>query len=159
MNIFDKHGRIVLAAMLAAIPAAQACGEATQPAPGGPIHAFRLYTGPDNNSHVEEGIVTQGVSTSLSGIHFKTTAPHSAYGWHNDPEPQYVLTLTGTLKFSTKTGETFVLRPGDVLIAEDHVGTGHDWRMLGDQPWTRAYAVITPGAKTAFVPKGTPPAR
>ncbi|WP_322963176.1 hypothetical protein [Sphingomonas fuzhouensis] len=115
------------------------------------IHAFRLFTGPDGNSHVEEGTVTPGVPSAVDKIHFKTTAPHSSFDWHNDPEPQYVLTLAGTLKFVTKTGENFTLRPGDVLVAEDHTGTGHRWTMLGDQPWNRAYVVLAKAAKTAFV--------
>ncbi|PZO78881.1 MAG: hypothetical protein DI632_06000 [Sphingomonas hengshuiensis] len=115
------------------------------------MHAFRLYTGPDGNSHVEEGIVQQGPRTAVETIHFKTTAPHSSFDWHNDPEPQYVLTLTGTLLFSTKTGEHFTLRPGDVLVAEDHTGTGHDWHMQGDAPWTRAYVVFAKDARPVFV--------
>lgn len=123
-----------------------------EPAPGhGRIHAFRLFTGPDGNSHVEEGSVTPGVPSAVERIHFKTTAPHSRFDWHNDPEPQYVLTLAGTLKFVTRTGESFTLRPGDVLVAEDHTGTGHAWTMLGDQPWNRAYVVLAKDAKTSFV--------
>ena len=31
-------------------------------------------------------------------------------------EPQYVITLTGTLEFTMRDGKTFVLRPSDVLI-------------------------------------------
>jgi hypothetical protein len=32
---------------------------------------------------------------------------------------QYVITLSGTLEFTTRDGETFVLRPGEVLLAAD----------------------------------------
>jgi hypothetical protein len=41
----------------------------------------------------------------------------------------------------------------DVLLAEDHIGAGHKWRPIDDQPWRRAYAVLKPGAKDSFVPK------
>ena len=78
---------------------------------------------------------------------------HSAYDWHPDPEPQFVITLSGTLEFATPDGETFVVRPGDVLLAEDHIGKGHKWRLIDDQPWRRAYVVLKPGAKDSFVPK------
>jgi quercetin dioxygenase-like cupin family protein len=78
------------------------------------IRAFKLYTGPDNTSHVDR--------TDVVALHFKETPPHSSYDWHDDPEPQYVITLSGTLEFATRDGETFVVRPGDVLLAEDNVG-------------------------------------
>jgi quercetin dioxygenase-like cupin family protein len=64
-----------------------------------------------------------------------------------------VITLSGTLEFTTRGGETFVLRPGDVLLAEDNVGTGRKWRLIDDQPWRRAYIVLKPGAKDSFVPQ------
>jgi uncharacterized cupin superfamily protein len=36
--------------------------------------------------------------------------------------PAYVLTLSGTLEFTTRDGKTSVLRPGDVLVAADDSG-------------------------------------
>jgi hypothetical protein len=41
-----------------------------------------------------------------------------------------VITLSETLEFATPDGETFVLRPGDILLAEDHIGKGHKWRLI-----------------------------
>lgn len=64
-----------------------------------------------------------------------------------------MITLTGTLEFTTRDGETFVVRPGDVLLSEDAVGTGHKWRLIDDQPWRRAYVVLKPGVKDSFVAK------
>jgi len=122
------------------------------PVPAG-IRAFKLYIGPDNASHVLQGTINQADRTDVVAIHFKETPPHSSYGWHQDPEPQYVISLSGTLEFATPDGETFILRPGDVLLAEDNAGTGHKWRMIDDQPWRRAYVVLKPGAKDSFVPK------
>jgi quercetin dioxygenase-like cupin family protein len=125
---------------------------ATTPAGAG-IRAFKLYTGRDNASHVLEGTIDEKARTDVIAIHFKETPAHSSYDWHPDPEPQYVITLSGTLEFTTPSGETFVLRPGDVLLAEDNVGTGHKWRLIDDQPWRRAYIVLKPGAKDSFIPK------
>jgi quercetin dioxygenase-like cupin family protein len=122
-------------------------------AAGAAIRAFKLYTGRDNASHVLEGTIDEKARTDVIAIHFKETPAHSSYDWHPDPEPQYVITLSGTLEFTTRNGETFVLRPGDVLLAEDNVGTGHKWRLIDDQPWRRAYIVLKPGAKDSFVPK------
>ena len=115
------------------------------------IRAFKLYTGPDNASHVLQGTVDEKARTDVIAIHFKESPAHSSYDWHDDPEPQYVITLSGTLEFTTRDGETFVVRPGDVLLAEDHVGSGHKWRLIDDQPWRRAYVVLKPGAKDSFV--------
>jgi quercetin dioxygenase-like cupin family protein len=117
------------------------------------IRAFKLYTGSDHASHVLEGTVDQRIHTDVVAIDFKESPPHSASDWHNDPEPHYVITLSGTLEFATRDGQTFVVRPGDVLIGENHVGAGHRWRLLDDQPWRRAYVVLKPGARDAFVPK------
>jgi quercetin dioxygenase-like cupin family protein len=120
---------------------------------GASIRAFKLYTGSDKASHVLEGTIDEKARTDVIAIHFKETPAHSSYDWHPDPEPQYVISLSGTLEFTTPSGETFVLRPGDVLLAEDNVGTGHKWRLIDDQPWRRAYVVLKPGAKDSFVPK------
>jgi len=117
------------------------------------LHAFKLYTGPDNASHMKEGTVAENDRTHVVAIHFKETPAHSSFDWHNDPEPQYVITLSGTLEFTTRDGETFVVRPGDVLVATDHVGSGHKWRLIDDQPWRRAYVVLKPGARDSFKAK------
>ena len=68
------------------------------------------------------------------------------------PVRQLVVTLAGTLLFSTRDGEEFTLRPGDVLLAEDTVGSGHQWRLEGTDPWRRMYVVLAPGADVPFVP-------
>jgi hypothetical protein len=60
--------------------------------------------------------------------------------WHPDPARQLVITLSGALEFTTHDGR-FSLRSGDVLFTEDTVA-GHDWKLLGDQPWRRLYAIL-----------------
>src|ERR1700730_11340589 len=117
------------------------------------LHAFKLYTGSDNASHVIKGTVAQNNRSDVVAIHFKESPPHSSFDWHDSPETQYVITLSGTLEFTTRDGETFVLRPGDVMLSEDNVGTGHKWRLIDNQPWRRAYIVLKPGAKDSFVAK------
>lgn len=122
------------------------------------IRAYRLYTGPDGNSHVVSGSVNGGHLVDAKSIEFKETAAHSSFDWHNDPTPQYVITLAGVLEFTTAGGETFTLRPGDVLVAEDHTGSGHKWRLINDEPWKRAYVIFKEGANTQFVPDAVPSA-
>jgi quercetin dioxygenase-like cupin family protein len=71
-----------------------------------------------------------------------STPAGSALDWHTAPHVQYVITLSGTLEFTTRDGETFVLRPGEVLLAADTTGTGHRWRLIDDQPWRRLYVEL-----------------
>jgi quercetin dioxygenase-like cupin family protein len=119
------------------------------------IRAYRLYTGSDGNSHVIPGTLNGGKLVDAESIQFKETPPHSSFDWHNDPVPQYVITLSGVLEFTTVGGETFTIHPGDVLLAEDHTGSGHKWRLTNDEPWKRAYVIFTQGANTQFVPDAT----
>jgi len=40
------------------------------------LHAFKLFTGPDNASHVVEGAVAENDRTDVVAIHFKETPAH-----------------------------------------------------------------------------------
>ncbi len=125
------------------------------------IRCVRLWTGEDGNSVFEEGTIALaegeradfiGKPAAAENISFRETASGGSFEWHQDPEPRYVITLSGTLEFETKSGATFTLRPGDVLIAQDNSGTGHKWRLIGHEPWRRAYIVYAKGADLGFVP-------
>ncbi|HTW82681.1 MAG TPA: hypothetical protein VMD91_01285 [Candidatus Sulfotelmatobacter sp.] len=116
------------------------------------IRAYRLTTGADGNSHVERGAIADYTMVDAVSVLFRETPAHASLDWHNAPHRQYVVTLSGTLEFTTKTGETCVIRPGDVLVALDVDGTGHEWRLIDDQPWKRVYVVFPPGADPRFVP-------
>ena len=50
----------------------------------------------------------------------------------------------------TKSGATFTIRPGDILLAQDNSGTGHKWKLVGDEPWRRAYVVYENGSDLQF---------
>lgn len=131
------------------------------------IKTYRLYTGFDGNSHVVSrprrscknknqlvpGSVSGDKLVEAESILFKETPAHSSFDWHNDPIPQYVITLAGVLEFTTAGGETFTIHPGDVPLAVDHTGSGHKWRLIDDQPWKRAYVVFKSCADTHFVPE------
>ena len=136
-----------VAITLATLSAAQAATSATDT-----IKAYKLCTGADNASHVLEGTIDQTMRNDVTAIHFKQSPAHASFDWHNDPEPQYVMTLSGTLAFETRTGEKFTLHPGEVLLAADNTGSGHRWKMVDDQPWRRGYVVLKPDAADSFVP-------
>jgi hypothetical protein len=115
------------------------------------IKAFKLYTGEDGHSYILEGSVATDVVSVTQKLLFKESAPHSFYDWHTAPVTQYVLVLSGTLEFTTQPGATFILKPGEILIAMDTTGSGHKWKMIDDQPWKRAYMVFDENAVVNFV--------
>jgi hypothetical protein len=60
---------------------------------------------------------------------------------------------TDVVAVHTRDGEMFIIRPGDVLVATDTVGSGHKWRLIDDAPWRRCYVVLKPGAGDLFAGK------
>ncbi len=106
------------------------------------IPCVHLFTGADGRSHVERKELPLGAAWLPKMAHFEETPAGSALDWHTAPCEQYVITLSGTLEFTTRDGETFILRPGDILLASDTSGTGHRWRLIDDQPWRRLYVEL-----------------
>jgi hypothetical protein len=43
-----------------------------------------------------------------------------------------------------------MLKPGDILLAEDTAGGGHSWRLVDDPPWRRVYVVLADGVPVPF---------
>ncbi|WP_347160092.1 hypothetical protein [Pontibacter chitinilyticus] len=120
------------------------------------IKAYRLYTGPDGHSHIESGTVSENIMTEAVAIRFNVSPPHASYDWHTAPEVQYVLTFSGTLEFEVRSGETFLLRPGEVLLAMDTTGSGHTWRLVDEHSWQRAYVVLQQNVSINFIPDYLP---
>jgi hypothetical protein len=123
------------------------------------IRCVKLWTGDDGNSHFEEGTIDlphgergdiKSDGVAAASLSFQETGSGGSYEWHQDPIPRFVLTLSGTLEFETVGGERFTIRPGDVLLAQDNSGTGHRWKLIGDEPWRRAYVVFPTGAALPF---------
>ena len=55
---------------------------------------------------------------------------------------------------ATRDGQTFVARPGDVLLSEDTAGSGHKWRLSGELIPARRIDDVAqrrPGLETADV--------
>ena len=125
------------------------------------IRCVRLWTGDDDNSHFEEGVIPLdpgprgdllSAKLPVTTVSFQETPPGGKLDWHDAPVRQLVVTLSGTLDFETRDGEHFALRPGDILLAEDTAGGGHSWRLIDDQPWRRVYVVLAREAAVPFRP-------
>jgi hypothetical protein len=125
------------------------------------IRCVRLWTGEDGNSVFEEGFIdlVQGMRGDAVGkpvrvaeLSFQETRSGGSYEWHQDPVPRFVITLSGTPEFEVKSGASFTIRPGDILLAQDNSGSGHKWRLIGNEPWRRAYVVYEQGSELRFTP-------
>lgn len=112
------------------------------------IRCIRMWTAEDGNSRFEEGVLEMkegargdfvGLPIAVNELYFRETSSGGSFDWHRDPVPRFVITLSGTLEFETFLGEKFVINPGDILLAQDNVGSGHKWRLMDDKPWIRAY--------------------
>ncbi len=124
------------------------------------IRCVRIWTGDDGHSLFEEGLVdlpkgergdVLSDKVSASSISYRETKSGGTFAPHDAPTRQFVITLTGTLEFETATGATFIINPGDILLAEDTTGSGHSWRLMDDQPWRRAYVIVGADVAVPFV--------
>ena len=116
------------------------------------IKAYKIFTGSDGHSHFLTGHVAENKLNEAKSLRFKETPPNSSYDWHPAPTTQYVICITGTLEFTTFLGETFILKPGEVLLAMDTTGSGHKWRMVDNDPWRRAYVAFDEETEINFIP-------
>jgi quercetin dioxygenase-like cupin family protein len=102
-----------------------------------------LYTGDDGESHFEDteldmpsdalGVLTSELR-SAKGAMFNTWPAGHDLGWHPAPRRQYVAILSGRVEFEIGDGTKRQFGPGDVLLADDTTGRGHQTRVVGDQP-------------------------
>ena len=124
------------------------------------IRCVRMWTGSDGNSCFEEGILELkkgergdfiGLPITVSELYFRETVTGGDFDWHLDPVPRFVITLSGVLEFEMKSGKTFQISPGDILLAQDDSGSGHRWKLIGDSPWIRAYVNYEDANNLTFV--------
>ena len=106
--------------------------------------AYRIYTGSDGQSHLEEMETPPPGSDSphvnAREIYIRTQPAGYFHDWHTSPHREYVVTLAGQLNIGLGDGTSQVFGPGDVFWAEDLTGRGHTSRVVGGQP--RLAAVI-----------------
>jgi quercetin dioxygenase-like cupin family protein len=124
------------------------------------IRCIRIWSNDQGSSSFEEGTLALpegnvvdriGAAFSARSISFRETDPGGELAWHEAPTHQLVLTLGGTLEFETRDAQRFIIHPGDVLLAEDTTGSGHRWRIIGDEPWRRAYIILPIGLRAGFI--------
>jgi quercetin dioxygenase-like cupin family protein len=106
---------------------------------------FRMYTGSDGQSHLEEQTLAAPpiLNEARPTVHIQfSELPAGAFmDWHPAPRRQYVIVLSGQLEIGFKDGTTKKLHPGDATLAEDTTGPGHTTRVIGSGP---AVAAVVP---------------
>lgn len=116
-------------------------------------HIWRIYSGEDGQSHIEEMPLTMQSFTDTEGAHgegtplekvqgitFRLSPPGYVLSWHCAPRRQYSISLAGEAEIEVGDGTVKRIRPGDVLLAEDLTGQGHVTRVVGNQQ--RFYAIV-----------------
>lgn len=109
------------------------------------MNVTRIYTGDDGKSHFEDITVDMtdrqlmGALSdpwSASAVQFREVPGDYALEMHNAPRRQLVVNLTGSVEIETGSGETRLLGPGSILLAEDVDGQGHISRHVDGEPRT-----------------------
>ena len=111
---------------------------------------YRLYTGKDGESHVEDLPLREGsplaALTPTAGIQFRETPAGNFLDWHPAPRRQWVIILSGELEIGPGDGTLRRFGPGDARLVEDTTGHGHTTRVVGARPCVMAYVPLAPGA-------------
>lgn len=97
------------------------------------MHALRIYTGDDNQSHFEDLEIPlkerpYGSFSSLvplKGVLFREVPLDLSIDFHVAPQRQFVITLIGRVELECGDGTKRELGPGDILLADDTTGQGH----------------------------------
>ena len=109
------------------------------------MQVTRIYTGDDGRSHFEDvpiEMVDQEMLGRLSApwdataVQFREVGGDYLLDYHNAPRRQLVVNLTGSVEIEVGSGETRLLGPGSILLAEDLTGEGHISRHVDGQPRT-----------------------
>ena len=96
----------------------------------------RIYTGDDGQSHLEElGMPSEDVLRVATkpgeDLVFRKSAENSFSDWHHPSRRQYLIVLEGRMEVTCGDGSSRLFQPGDVLLAEDMTGQGHQTRAIG----------------------------
>jgi len=99
---------------------------------------FRLYTGDDGQSHIEEQTLgsqpTLTAPQAAAHILFRELPQGTFMDWHPAPRRQYVILLAGQLEIGLGDGTVRRFGPGNAILASDITGQGHTTRVVGNEP-------------------------
>ena len=106
------------------------------------IPAIRLMRDSEGESFFETGTIRTHVKIKSDQFWFANEIDSWQVGTHIAPRKQFVITLSGKLKFTTSDEKTFVIEHGE----------GHTWEMVeGHENWHRIYIPIVDEAASSFI--------
>jgi hypothetical protein len=113
---------------------------------------YRLYTGQDGESHIDELRLPERSElaslTPTAGIMFRESPAHNFLDWHPAPRRQWVIILSGELQIGLGDGTIMRFGPGDARLVEDTRGRGHTTRVVGAGPCLMVYVPLAdPGTR------------
>jgi len=115
------------------------------------VRAIRLFNIDENDCAFETGKLRTQLKIPVEYFFCQTKVDSYEKVPHPAPRRQYVVTLKGKLRFKVSNGDTFILEPGIILIAEDVDGDGHSWEILDGSEWERLYIPLADGHDNQFI--------
>ncbi|MDF7813665.1 hypothetical protein [Hymenobacter sp. YC55] len=115
------------------------------------LKAIRLINTDDEQCTFELGKLP--IQAHIAATYFfGKTEVSNEHKPHPAPRTQFVVTPKGNLRFTVSNGDTFIVEPGIILLAEDTKGPGHSWELLEGDTWERLYIPFAPGTNHGFIP-------
>lgn len=108
---------------------------------------FRVYSGEDGHSHVEE--IRVGDHPALAEamaarqVQFHETPSDYTNDWHQQPHRVVFIVFEGQIELGFKDGTSHQAKPGDATLVEDMTGSGHNMRVSSDTPAVTAVIDLT----------------
>lgn len=115
------------------------------------VPAIRLKNTPDGSCTFEMGKLPVLKTISTSSFRISNTVEEWEKSDHPAPRRQYVVTLKGKIRFKVSNGDTFLIEPGIILLAEDIEGKGHSWKFEEGETWERLYIPIPDHGESLFI--------
>ncbi len=114
------------------------------------MKSYKLISNNNGDSFFLEGSIPELKHIKADHFFIHTHVEGWEIGAHLAPRNQFVITLKGKLKFTITNGDTFIIEPGVILIANDLSGKGHTWEIMEGKEWHRIYIVPGEGAEDCF---------
>jgi len=95
---------------------------------------YRMYTGPDDETHIEELSLSDhpelGDLQIVKGLQIQKNEGGRFMDFHQAPNKRWLITLSGELEIGLGDGTVHQFGPGDVRLIEDVTGHGHTTRYV-----------------------------
>lgn len=119
--------------------------QTTQASSPTPVIITRVYTGADQQSHIEQVTVNfapgqqESEHVKAASTYVVRVPPGYFEDWHHPGHRRYVVPLSGHAELEIVNGEKVAIEPGRIYLAEDQGGKGHTFRVVGGTEWVALF--------------------